>query len=328
MTPLVSQKLRPGDEIRVIAPARSLSIISEKARHRATRALETLGFTVSFGRHAEEKDGTDSSSIASRTEDIHEAFADPQVKGILSAIGGFNSNQLFTSLDYDLIRRHPKVFCGYSDITALLNGLYAQTGLVTYLGPHYSTFGRPDNTEYTIDYFKKCLLQDDSFIIMPSESWNDNAWWREQISDQPHQNAGYHVFTPGTASGTFIGGNLATFVLLQGTPYQPAFKNSILLLEDDDQESPEMLDHNLQRILETPEFTDVQALVLGRFQTKSGMTLEKLNRIIASKPQLQSIPVIANVDFGHTDPKCTLPIGGTGMVTTEGVTARITITTH
>src|SRR3989339_1738471 len=147
-------KLQQGDEIRIIAPAASMAIISEETKATATRRLIDLGLNVSFGAHAEENDDFNSSSIVSRVEDFHRAFSDKNVKAILTVIGGFNSNQLLRYLDWELIKNNPKIFCGYSDITALNNAIFARTGLVNYSGPHYSSFGEKLYFDYSMEYFK------------------------------------------------------------------------------------------------------------------------------------------------------------------------------
>ena len=169
-------KLKAGDQIRVIAPARSMSIIPEDVRKIATLNLEKLGLKVSFGKHAEENDSFGSSSTESRLADIHDAFAESQVKGILTVIGGYNSNQLLDGIDWRLIKKNPKIFCGLSDITVLSNAIYAKTGLVTYSAMHYSTFGQKILQDYDIDYFKRCLIESDPFEIKPSEKWSNDNW--------------------------------------------------------------------------------------------------------------------------------------------------------
>lgn len=118
--------LKKGGHIRVIAPSRSASILSKEGISQAKKRLESLGFTVSFGQHVFECDIHSSSSIEHRLSDLHEAFKDDEVDGILTAIGGFNCNELLPYIDYDLIRQHPKVLCGYSDITALANAHYSE----------------------------------------------------------------------------------------------------------------------------------------------------------------------------------------------------------
>ena len=109
-----------------------MSIIDSGVRAVADRRLADLGFVLSFGSHVELSDEFSSSSVEDRLADLHEAFADPDVDGILTAIGGFNTNQLLDGVDYELVQTHPKVFCGFSDITALANALLARAGLVTY----------------------------------------------------------------------------------------------------------------------------------------------------------------------------------------------------
>lgn len=90
-----------------------------------------------------------------RIKDLHEAFLDNNVKMILTAIGGYNSNQLLRYIDYDIIKNNPQIICGFSDITALLNAIYTKSGLVTYSGPHFSNFGMNKGLEYTIRYFNE-----------------------------------------------------------------------------------------------------------------------------------------------------------------------------
>jgi len=121
---IIPPKIKEGDEIRIIAPSRSMSILSEDIKKIAQERLEKLGFNVSFGRNVNESDDFNSSSIKSRIEDIHDAFKDKNVKAILTVIGGFNSNQLLNSIDWNLIKNNPKILCGYSDISALQNSIF------------------------------------------------------------------------------------------------------------------------------------------------------------------------------------------------------------
>lgn len=129
-----------GDEIRVISPARSMKIITQELREIAKIRFEEMGLKVTFAKHVEECDEFSSSSIESRVEDIHEAFLDKNVKAVITTIGGYNSNQLLKYIDYEIIKNNPKIFCGFSDITALCCAIYKKTGLITYYGPHFSSF--------------------------------------------------------------------------------------------------------------------------------------------------------------------------------------------
>lgn len=314
MAPLFPSKLKPGDAIRVIAPSRSMGIISSPNKAFAIRALEELGVRVTFGQHVDECDLMLSSSIQSRITDLHEAFADPKVKAILTVIGGYNSNQLLDLIDYDLIRRNPKIFCGFSDITALGNAIYHKAGLVTYSGVHFSSFGMEKGFEYSLEQFKKIFFESDEISLIPSQEWSDDAWYLDQKKRTFHKNPGYEVINAGQGRGTIIGGNLGTLHLLQGTPYMPTLDNTILFLEEVANASGtnvEEFDRILQSLLQAPDFTKVQAILIGRFENSFGMTKEKLRYILSSKPVLKNIPIIANADFGHTTPIFTFPIGGT-----------------
>lgn len=212
---IIPEKLKKGDLARIIAPACSLGIISKENREIANKRFEEMGLRISFGKHVEEIDEFNSSNIESRIEDLHDAFADPEVKAIFPVVGGFNSNQLLRYIDWELIRNHPKVFCGYSDITALNNAIYAKTGLVSYSGPCYSTFAEKKNFEYTLEYFKKCIFSRDPFEVKPSEIWSDDSWYMDQEHRNLIRNEGCLVINEGSAEGALLGGNLCTLNLLQ-----------------------------------------------------------------------------------------------------------------
>ncbi len=314
MQKLFPAKLKPGDEVRIIAPARSLAIITPESRAIADQRLSDLGLNVSFGKHVDESDTFLSCSIASRVEDLHAAFKDQNIKAIFTVIGGFNSNQLLKYIDWDLIKNNPKIFCGFSDITALNNAIFAKTGLVTYSGPHYSSFGQKLYFDYTLDYCKKCLFSDDSYTLTPADYWSDDAWYKDQDNRIQIPNPGWQVIHQGEAEGTIVGANLCTLNLLQGTEYFPSLANSILFIEDDGSSSPVDIDRNLQSLIHLPDFLGVKGVVIGRFQKETDMTPEKLEFIISTKKELDSIPVVAGVDFGHTSPMITFPIGGTAKM--------------
>ena len=314
MTSLFPSKLKPGDEVRVIAPAMSLKTISQDNINIATKALESLGLKVTFGEHVNEKDVFDSSSIQSRIEDLHDAFHDKNVKAIFPVRGGSNSNQLVSSIDYDLIKRNPKILCGFSDITALQNAIYHKTGVVTYSGPGFSSFAMKQGFDYTLEYFKRMVFENALIPLEPSSAWSDDPWFLDQENRVFHKNQGYWLIHPGEAQGTIVGGNLSTFLLLHGTPYMPALKDTILFLEANSVTEgicvPEF-DRAFQAVIHQPDFSKVKGIVIGRFEQKFGMDLEKLTLIIESKPELKNLPIIANADFGHTTPIFTFPIGGT-----------------
>ena len=310
MEKIYPEKLKAGDEVRVVAPSRSMSIISKETRGIANKRFAEMGLELSFGKHIEESDEFASSSIESRVEDIHDAFRDKNVKAVFAVIGGFNCNQLLRYLDWELIKNNPKIFCGYSDTTALNNAIFTKTGLVSYSGPAYSTFGQELYFDYTLDYFKKCLLSDNYFEIKPSPEWSDDAWYINQKERSIIKNEGFLIINEGKASGTLLGANLCTFNLLQGTEYFPDLKDSIIFLEDDHESSGHHFDRDLQSLIHQPGFEGVKGIVIGRFQKASKISNDIITKIIKTKKELYNLPIIANVDFGHTSPIITFPVGG------------------
>ena len=310
MKKIYPKKLEKGDEIRIVAPSCSMGIISEPNREIANNRFKELGLKVTYSKNVEEIDAFNSSSIKSRVADLHKAFLNKKVKAVFTVIGGFNCNQLLKYIDWNIIINNPKIFIGFSDTTALQNTIFAKTGLVTYSGPAWSTFGQKLHFDYTMDYFKKCLMTNEVFEIKPSKDWTDDAWYIDQEKRNPIKNDGWLVINKGKATGTILGANLCTFNLLQGTEFMPSLKDSILFIEDDETSKYVDFDRNLQSLVHLHDFKGVKGIVIGRFQKNTKMTNEKLIQTIKTKAELKNIPVIANVDFGHTSPIITFPIGG------------------
>lgn len=303
-------RLKAGDEIRIIAPARSLALLSKEIATDAQQRLESLGFKISYGKHVNEKDDFISSSVDSRIRDLHDAFKDKNVSLILPVIGGFNSNQLLRYLNYNLIKNNPKILGGYSDIAALQNAIFTKTDLVTYSTPTFSTFAMKEGLDYAIESFKQCLTTSTPYEIKPSKQWSNDAWWKDQTNRIFEENTGPYVINSGKAEGTLIGSSLSTFNLLQGTEYMPSLKDRILFIEEDEESKPVNFDRDLQSLIHQTGFKGVKGIVIGRFEKASKMTPILLAQIIKNKKELVSIPVIADVDFGHTYPMITFPIGG------------------
>lgn len=315
MNPLVPPPLRRGDTVRVIAPARTLALpwITADVFDRAVERLSTLGLRVTLGAHVWERDEADSSPVAHRLEDLHAAFRDSEVRLVLTVIGGYNSNQLLDGVDWELLREHPKRLCGFSDITALQNAMLARAGLVSWSGPHFVDFGMKHGADYMIEQFHANMFGDGPRELTPPRVWSDDAWGRDQEARTFHTDTAVRVIRPGTAEGTLVGGNLCTLNLLQGTPYMPPLRDTILLLEDDEESHAETFDRDLVSLTHQPGFDGVRGLLVGRFQRRSGVTPERLARIL-DKPGLREIPIVADLSFGHTSPRATLPIGGRAHV--------------
>lgn len=322
---MIAQRLVPGDEIRVIAPSMSMAVVKGKQIELAVERLTKLGFKVTFGKYADIHDEFFSTSIKERITDLHEAFSDNNVKAILAATGGYNANQLLKYIDYSLIARHPKIFCGFGDNTAILLAIYQKTGLVTYSGPHLSSLGMRHDYQYTIDHFLQAVTNDAPLEIEPSDVWSDDPWHLEEDERNFVKNEGYLVLQEGEVSGSLVGGNLSTINLLQGTEFFPTLKNSILFLEDDEEIYAQSFDRKLQSLLHLPDASEMKAVLIGRFHSNSQVTEEALLKMIAAKKELHGIPIIANVNFGHVHPFVTMPVGSMATVKAYSNELEITI---
>lgn len=327
-------KLRAGDQVRVIAPSRSAGIIGDETRSLADRRMVELGLTVSRGAHVGEHDELNSSSVSSRVADLHDAFADREVSGVMTVIGGFNSNQLLERIDWNLVAANPKVFCGFSDITALQAAMLARTGLVTYSGPHWSSFGMRDHLDDTLAWFRSCVFSADAggvggepIELGAAAGWTDDPWFLDQDDRIVEPNAGWWVLSEGAhaVEGRLVGTNLSTLALLHGTEFMPALEGAIVFVEDDFESQVHHFDRQLTSLLQQPGAEGIRGLVIGRFQRSSNVNRDLLGAVLRAKPQLEAIPVVANLDFGHTMPLLTLPVGGAVRVEVERGRARITL---
>jgi muramoyltetrapeptide carboxypeptidase LdcA involved in peptidoglycan recycling len=195
--------------------------------------------------------------------------------------------------------------------------MLARADLVTYSGPHWSTFGIEEHFAPTLQGFVDCLFGEDPFLVHPSREWSDDPWYLDQTDRHLQPNEGWWVLTGGTATGEVVGGNLCTLNLLQGTPFMPALAGTVLFLEDDFESGAATFRRDLVSLLQQPGADEVAGVVLGRFQRESGVHRGLLTHMVSSHPQLSRVPVIANVDFGHTDPMITFPIGGTVEISAE-----------
>ncbi len=304
---MIIKRLQLGDEIRVIAPSCSLSKMRLEFLEESIGYLTKQGFVVTFSKNCNELDEMDSSSIKSRIEDLHEAFRDSNVKAILAANGGFNANQLLDEIDYSLIKRNPKIICGFSDITVLLNAIYAKTGMITYHGPNFFSFGLKEGREYLNHYFWNAVGESETYLIETSD-----------------KSSPYVTIQTGSSEGEIIGGNLCTLNLLQGTEYMPKFENKILFLEDDNIVGdcfPFEFDRNLQSLIQTSDFSRIKGIVIGRFDESCNLKTNLVKKIVNNKKHLKNIPIVFNVNFGHIEHAATFPIGG--VVSLEATESKV-----
>lgn len=305
---IIPEKLKKWDEIRVIAPARSLSIVWWKNTELAIKHIKKQWYKVTFWKHVWKIDNFNSSSINSRIEDLHDAFLDSNVKAIFTAIWWYNTNQLLDYIDYDIIKNNPKILIGFSDITAIANAITHVTWMITYSWPHFSTWAMEKWFEYNLTYFKKCLTQDAPFEVIHSDYWSDDPWFIDQNNRNFIPDNEYWIINKWNASWKIIWWHARCLACLQWTKYMPKLENSILFLEEDAETNWPIFDRLIQSLIHQEDFFWVKWIIIGRFQKESNITKDDLIKIIKTKKELDNIPVVANADFWHTNPIITFPI--------------------
>jgi muramoyltetrapeptide carboxypeptidase len=301
--------LLPGAHIRAIAPSRSLSVVAPSVERRSFEHLTELGFRVSLGAAVRKSGFLDTAPAADRLSDLHEAFADPAVDAILSIVGGSRCIDLLAEIDWDLVAANPKPLCGYSDVTVLLNAVYRRTGMVTFCGPHFSSFAMDDPGSYQSQAFVEVLTGQEA-QLKPSATWSDDEWYRDGGSREYRPNEGWSALRPGAATGRLVGGNLSCFMALLGTEYAPDLRETIVLLEDTAALAAWQWYRALVSLTQHPGFDGVRGIVLGRFQRASNVDRSVLVDMLGSlPPSLLRLPILADVELGHTQPIATFPIG-------------------
>jgi len=314
MNRLVPPPLRAGDLIRVIAPSMSKAVVDEHDHSaRIEQRLRALGLRLSYAEHIDERDAFSSAAIEHRLADLHAAFTDTAVAGILTVI------------DWELIAAHPKTFCGYSDITALQAAMLARAGLVTFSGPHWSSFGMRDHFEATLESFRRTLFEREPVAVGAADVFSDDPWFLDQDLRVRSESDGWWRLSEGEASGTIVGGNLCTLNLLQGTPYMPSLAGAVLIVEDDAGSDVQDVARNLTSLLQLPDASELRGLVIGRFQHETQMTRALMAEICARQPALAGVPVLANCDVGHTFPMATVPIGGHAEMSARRAVPRLVV---
>ncbi|HUV24155.1 MAG TPA: S66 peptidase family protein [Methanomassiliicoccales archaeon] len=307
------RRLRKGDTIGIVAPSNSASLVDPRIFDMGVKKLESKGFKLRFGNNIRARWGHTAGTVQQRLEDLMDMFEDPEVDAIMTVFGGFNSHQLLHYIDYEVIRENPKVFIGFSDITALSNAFLSRSGLVNFSGPAFVTFCQPDLPEFTERYFEEILMEGKRSIITASKEWAEDSWWGEPINfgkREWKENPGWEVFSSGIAEGSCVGGNISTLMLLAGTDYWPDMEGKILFLDEDDGETPQTIDRYLTQLRHMGVYDEISGMVLGRFPTKVGFSKEDtLSMIFEEATRGYDFPIISGVDFAHTDPMITIPLG-------------------
>ncbi len=305
----VAPRLKIGDEVRIVCPSSSLQKSDADNRKKIIEGFKKHGLKVSFANHCFNQSAT----AKERAEDLIKAFRDNSVSGVWAGTGGFSSIEILPCID--LRELSNKILCGYSDITVLLNAIYAKTGLITYHAPNAGAVGQ---NEFADCFIKKALFNKEVFNLESSEEWSETIYDEDHPDgiDHSYQNSGWWPLNPaGIVEGRLIGGNLTCFSYLKSTQFMPSLKGSILFIEDDYETQGHHFSALFESLMLNDKFKGVEAILIGRFQRASGVDREYLTNLVSKNPPLQYVPIIANVDFGHTKPQLTLPIGGIVQVT-------------
>lgn len=301
MKPIFPRALKSGDTIALVAPAS----VPERTRiELAVNRLGERGFRVKLYGDVYRRRGYLAGDDATRAAELMAAFADPEVAAIFPVRGGTGVTRLLDLLDYAVIRKHPKILAGFSDITALHLALQSQTGLVTFHSPHpMDGLGRPDGfTDLSARTFWRTLLAE-------SYDGGGQASWDVLTEDSERQKLS--TLCPGAAEGRLVGGNLALVCSVMGTPYEINTAGNILMLEDVG-EQPYRVDRLLSQLRLAGKLDVLSGVVLGQFTDcvaepdKPSLTIDE---VFADYFSELGIPVLENFPTGHTPDNATLPLG-------------------
>ena len=287
-------KLKQGDTIGVIAPA---GPVLQTELQEGIQLLESFGHKVVLSPHVFDKRGYLAGEDDTRLEDIHTMFRDNRVKAIFCARGGYGTLRILDRINYDILRENPKIFVGYSDITALLLAIHKETGLVTFHGPVMKelTQRRIGNLESFLNLVSHVRLPDIEL-------------------------AGGRSLNPGKATGTLMGGNLSLICHLIGSPYMPSMKGTILFIEEKGEELYR-IDRLLTHLRLSGVLSESAGLIAGSFE-QCGERAE-IDRLLSDAVSGLDIPVLTGLPIGHGLINITLPMGLPTAIDSETMTLQI-----
>lgn len=296
-------RLKKGDTIGLISPASSPDDLSKVEE--STKYFEKLGYKVKVGKNVGNYLGYLAGTDDKRLEDLHSMFSDKTVKAIMCLRGGYGAFRLLDKINYKMIQKNPKIFVGYSEITALQNAIFSKTGLITFAGPMPAVDFVNNISPFTEEWFWKVVTSN------------------KKIGKVKYpENSKMPFINKGTADARIIGGNLAVFSSMLGTDFFPDLKDKILLLEDID-EKPYKIDRMLNQLRLAKVFKGLKGVILGRFvecyeQDPNKKTLS-LGEVIEHYFKVLKIPTIYTFPHGHIKDFITIPIGlKIGLNATKG----------
>ncbi len=292
---LVPSKLKIGDTIGIVAPSSPIIGDNIEELNRAKEIVERSGFKVKYSKNIFSNTNGYSATAREKAEDINAMFADKEVKMIWCAKGGNNSNSTFEYIDYELIKKNPKIICGYSDITSITNMITEKTGLVTFSGTNFKTIAT-DETDFG---YKQALSRfvDGNLEFGP-------------------ENEEYITIQEGKATGELIGGNLSLTRGMVAGKYSLDFTDKILFLEELGFETdPEATSNNVYYMKQNGVFDKIKGLWIGNYEHESGISIKKI--ILDVLEGEYKFPIIKSNNFGHIERKTVIPIGTKAEINTD-----------
>lgn len=308
-------KLKVGDSIGIFSPSSPITYSCPNRFERAKKYLQGKGFKIIEGNLTGKSDFYRSGSIRERVEELNNLIRNPQVKCIMSTIGGMNSNSLLPYIDYDALKKNPKVIIGYSDVTAILLAIYAKTGISTYYGPALvASFGElPPFVDSTYKYFKEITMDKTKFpyVFETPKHWTDEYinWETQDRSKEKRENQ-WITIHEGRVSGRVIGGNLNTMQGTWGSEYMPEIKEGDILFIEDSLENSADIERSFSLLKVSGVLDKISGIILGKHELfDDSKTGRKPYEILLEVLGERKIPFIADFDCCHTHPMITLPIG-------------------
>jgi muramoyltetrapeptide carboxypeptidase len=287
--------LKKGDTIALIAPA-SAPVARERITN-SVKYFEKLGYRVELGKNIENKYGYLAGSDAERLDDLHTMFRRKDVKAIFFIRGGYGSIRLLPFVDYKLIEQNPKIMVGYSDATALFGAIYKKTGLQSlFFGPMPGVDIWDGFDHFAEECLWRSITSKKSYGLLPAKKDELDAMGKSRR---------------GTAEGRVVGGNLAVFSSILGTPYAPNLSGSMLLFEDIGEE-PYRIDRYLAQLRAAGAIERAKGIMLGQFadcgpvKGRPSITLKQVFKDYFGE---LAAPVVTNLPFGHIRRQWTIPYG-------------------
>lgn len=300
------KKLQKGDTVAIVSPSSAVPKELKGQFNNGVKFLKSLGLKVKIGKNVLGRYFYSSGTVKERLNDIHKAFADKTVKAIIMSIGGNTANNLLDGLDFDLIKKNPKIFLGISDGTTLLNPIFSKTGLITYHGPDLIfTFGLPMSPSIKENLIKT-LFEGKVGQLHPNPAWRGLD---ELNKDEKYK--GWQCVRKGKAKGILIGGNITCLENLDCTEFMPNYKKAILFLEAY-AVSVEKLDMFFTHFYQTRIYSEINGLVLGHFYG-SHMADKKQDRKVRDMAieatKNYCFPILEIGEIGHNVENYIMPIG-------------------